>query len=590
MMSKKSVARDLNSRFSNAARRAYSSIPGLIDRNSVGLAGPSQLPRPSAIQNRPKPKGTAHITNLIEFLTKTNFDGQISLKALQSPSQRLVFSIFGHIMSCFSPNFYIPQGKGELEDYFINTLKLFGCPIPLKRSTVQTPGAPHSASQILSALDWLRAELSASAERQDEIFLSEGNESVPASKIIFSMYRKCVEANSPDPPLQIREEFEREIAKSFGCRPEDVEELRVQLAELSNKPSLSTLIQEERDLRSNLASLEREIAEQNDRLHQLKNRIPEAEMKANASAANLQAICSQVGETATEVENLENLVASQRAQYGDIVNAYQNLQERYKDRCAVRDDLLRQLDERSIELVRMDKPVAPALDEYNSLAVRMSDSSLPQLKMRTYLHTFDALKEIPIICSELAEVRTKLATLAEKSQGEAAGKRKEAEALREECVSMREQVGKLEHAIEESNKQYEEFQRQAAKRKEAFSQWLKETEVAIDEARQSALAKNENIEKLQTEIQQNTKNYEYYLDLNKKMKAYADNYEKESVELLREVIKRLEIKAARRKAEETAMMEGILELESESSQLTNEYESLLDDVKSLANRMSKYSK
>lgn len=57
-----------------------------------------------------------------------------------------------------------------------------------------------------------------------------------------------------------------------------MDELRVQLAELSNKPSLSTLIQEERDLRSNLASIEREFAEQNDRLHQLKNRIPEAEV------------------------------------------------------------------------------------------------------------------------------------------------------------------------------------------------------------------------------------------------------------------------------------------------------------------------
>ncbi|VUZ54876.1 unnamed protein product [Hymenolepis diminuta] len=589
-MSKRSSARDLNSRFSTAARRAYSSIPGLTDRNSVGIAGPSQLPRPSAIPNRPKSKGTAHITNLIEFLTKTNFDGQISLKALQSPSQRLVFSIFSHIMSCFSANFYIPQEKGELEDYFINTLKLFGCPIPLKRSTVQTPGAPHSASQILSSLDWLRAELSSSAEKQDEIFLSEGNESVPASKIIFNMYRKCVEANSPDPPLQVREEFEQEIAHSFGCRPEDVDELRVQLAELSNKPSLSTLIQEERDLRSNLASIERELAEQNDRLHQLKNRIPEAEMKANGSAANLQEIRSQVGETATEVEKLENLIASQRAQYGDIVNAYQNLQERYRNRCAVRDDLLRQLDGRSIELVRMDKPVAPALDEYNSLAVRMSDSSLPQLKMRTYLHTFDALKEIPIICSELAEVRTKLAALAEKSHGESAAKRKEVESIQTECANKREQVAKLEHDLEESSREYEEFQRQAAKRKEAFAHWLMETEVAIDEARQSALAKKENIEKLQMEIQQNKKNYEYYLDLNRKMKVYCENYEKESVELLRGVKNRLEIKAERRKAEETALMEVILELESQSSQLTNQYESLLEDVKSLANRMSKYSK
>lgn len=181
--------------------------------------------------------------------------------------------------------------------------------------------------------------------------------------------------------------------------------------------------------------------------------------------------------------------------------------------------------------------------------------------MRTYLHTFDALKEIPIICSELAEVRTKLAALAEKSHNESAAKRKEVESLQAECANKREQVAKLEHDLEESNRQYEEFQRQAAKRKEVFAHWLMETEVAIDEARQSALAKKENIEKLQMEIQQNKvgvrnlfsslvafphtfltvlfynwqKNYEYYLDLNRKMKVYCENYEKESVELLRGV-------------------------------------------------------
>lgn len=43
-----------------------------------------------------------------------------------------------------------------------STLKSFGYPVALKRSTVTTPGAPHSASQILAALDWLRNELSTS--------------------------------------------------------------------------------------------------------------------------------------------------------------------------------------------------------------------------------------------------------------------------------------------------------------------------------------------------------------------------------------------------------------------------------------------
>lgn len=54
--------------------------------------------------------------------------------------------------------------------------------------------------------------------------------------------------------------------------------------------------------------------------------------------------------------------------------------------------------------------------------------------MRSYLHTFDPLKEIPIICSELAEVHSKLTVLAEKSQAEATGKCNELDALESDCA------------------------------------------------------------------------------------------------------------------------------------------------------------
>ena len=45
--------------------------------------------------------------------------------------------------------------------------------------------------------------------------------------------------------------------------------------------------------------------------------------------------------------------------------------EHYQQRVRVKEELVQQLHERSIELGRLDKPVAPALDEYNSLAVRL---------------------------------------------------------------------------------------------------------------------------------------------------------------------------------------------------------------------------
>lgn len=49
--------------------------------------------------------------------------------------------------------------------------------------------------------------------------------------------------------------------------------------------------------------------------------------------------------------------------------------------------------------------------------------------MRSYLHTFDPLKEIPVICSELADVEAKLKRSAESSAAEVARKRTELESL-----------------------------------------------------------------------------------------------------------------------------------------------------------------
>ncbi|KAL5960855.1 hypothetical protein TSMEX_011524 [Taenia solium] len=113
----------VDNRFSMAARRAYSSLAGQSDRNSVGLPPcSSQLPRPSAavpVRAKPKSTTTTCISNLVEFLSDTGYEGQLSLKALQSPSQKLVFSIFTHIMNHFAPNYFIPVDKLAFEDYFI---------------------------------------------------------------------------------------------------------------------------------------------------------------------------------------------------------------------------------------------------------------------------------------------------------------------------------------------------------------------------------------------------------------------------------------------------------------------------------------
>ncbi|KAH9279978.1 Kinetochore protein NDC80 -like protein [Echinococcus granulosus] len=582
-----------DSRFSMAARRAYSSVAGQPARNSEAFpSGGSQLTRPStAVPVRAKPKNattttTTCISNLVEFLSDTGYEGQVSLKALQSPSQKLVFSIFSHIMNHFAPNYFIPQDKVAFEDYFVNTLKSFGYPVALKRSTVTTPGAPHSASQILAALDWLRNELSTCVSKMDEIHFITENEAGPVGKLIFDLLLDCVAANTVEPSAEAREHFETACACSLRCRPEDVAGLEAELVEMENQPSSANLIQQERDLRCRLSATERELAEQSDHLQHLQSLLPEAEAKADAAASNAQKVRDQVGEVAAEVEKLENLVSSQRAKFGDVVTTYQRLVEHYQQRVRVKEELVQLLHERSIELGRLDKPVAPALDEYNSLAVRLTDPSLPQLKMRSYLHTFDPLKEIPVICSELADVQAKLKRSAESSAAEVARKRNELATLESSLNKKVEELDKLERDLSESTKQLEYLKRQALSKKETLNQWITETDVAIAEARQSADARQQYLKKLHTDVQQTQKDYEYYLDLNRRMSIYAETFQREVIEFMYLLKERLQGKADRRSTEEGKFEESMEELESKVSHLAIRTEDLIKEANLLAERAS----
>ncbi|VDD77664.1 unnamed protein product [Mesocestoides corti] len=514
----------------------------------------------------------------LQFLSDTGYEGQVSLKALQSPSQKLVFSIFSHIMTHFLPNFFVPTDKVACEDYFINTLKSFGYPVTLKRSTVTTPGAPHSASQILSALDWLRSELTTAQAKMDDVIFAPPGEDGSVAKLIFDLLLDCVAENTVEPPSHAREKFEGACAQCLGCRPEDVAELEAQLEELENQPSASNLVQQERELRALVSSSEREVAEQNDKLQYLSAVLPEAEAKAEAAASKVKNIRQQVSEIATEVQNLENLVSSQQSKFGDIVNSYQRLVEHYQQRLNVKQELVKQLNERTIELGRLDKPVAPALDEYNSLAVQLTDPSLPQLKMRSYLHTFDPVKEIPIICAELAEVHAKLKQSCDCNQAEVARKRSELASLESELSKKNADLERLEGQLLESKNHHQDLERQAALKKEALDRWTLETDTAISEASQSAEARRRYLKKVEADVKQYQKDYEYYLDLNQKMGSFTAKYRKEVIEFVRSVKERIQTMADRRRAEENKLEETMAHLESQVSQLSTQTEALISDA------------
>ena len=63
-------------------------------------------------------------------------------------------------------------------------------------------------------------------------------------------------------------------------------------------------------------------------------------------------------------------------------------------------------------------------------------------------------------------------------------------------------MDKLERELVESKSQLEELERNTSLKKEAFNQWVTETDAAILEARQSTEAREHYLKSLQTNIQQ----------------------------------------------------------------------------------------
>lgn len=156
---------------------------------SVGVLSQSTSQAPSKDPRPVREKGfkEACMQRIIDYLGRTHYNGNPTIKTLSTPTQKEFVSIFHHLYHQFDPNFQFIKKIDEDVLYCIKTLRYpFADAIP--RSQLSAVGSPHSWPNLLAMLNWMVESL----EMLGEVFSPEGQMKVDQStnpdKIYFNHY------------------------------------------------------------------------------------------------------------------------------------------------------------------------------------------------------------------------------------------------------------------------------------------------------------------------------------------------------------------------------------------------------------------
>ncbi|GMS91538.1 hypothetical protein PENTCL1PPCAC_13713, partial [Pristionchus entomophagus] len=92
-----------------------------------------------------------------QMITKIfNFcNGEVSFEDVRQPTRRTFMAMFEYIYAAIHDNYIPPKTVEEQNDEIIRIFKNLGYPVTIKKSTLQSLGAPNSWPHLLGALTWL---------------------------------------------------------------------------------------------------------------------------------------------------------------------------------------------------------------------------------------------------------------------------------------------------------------------------------------------------------------------------------------------------------------------------------------------------
>ena len=91
------------------------------------------------------------IRNIIQYLTSTGYEHEISQKILSSPTGRDFQNIVAFLGRQLDPQFVITKAEDDIPTIFKN----FRYPFSLSKKGMSSVGAPHTWPTMLAAIAWI---------------------------------------------------------------------------------------------------------------------------------------------------------------------------------------------------------------------------------------------------------------------------------------------------------------------------------------------------------------------------------------------------------------------------------------------------
>lgn len=236
------------------------------------------------------------IDNVYKFLSENNFEGNLSQKVLQNPSNKDFQMIFKFIFSFIDDYEY----TNKFEEDVINILKILKYPYSSEITKSQlTAITPHIWPIVLSMLSWM-IDLMLNIENQFSNLSSENSIDTFFNEFVSNAYLNYLQGNEDDEALE--EEFETKVQALYSDLFKDVDNRKAILLKLEDEIS---------SLRSKLEGMENLDEKKNDLLEDLNSLISSQKQLENKKSKYLN-IIKKTQEDIELVEKEVNLLKDQQ--------------------------------------------------------------------------------------------------------------------------------------------------------------------------------------------------------------------------------------------------------------------------------------
>ncbi|WUR04106.1 putative kinetochore protein NDC80 [Vairimorpha necatrix] len=239
--------------------------------------------------------------NVYKFLSENNFEGNLSQKTLQNPSNKDFQLIFKFIFSFIDDYEY----TNKFEDDVINILKIIKYPYASEITRSQlTAITPHMWPIVLSMLSWL-IDIMLNLENFKDLNSSENNIETFFNEFVSNGYLNYLQGNDDDQNLE--EDFENNVQVLYSDLFKKID---------LKKDELKKLEKEILELKSGFGDIENLEQKKNDLLEDLNSLISSQKQLENKKSK----YSNIIKKTLEEIEIIENELKDLRNQHEEIKN------------------------------------------------------------------------------------------------------------------------------------------------------------------------------------------------------------------------------------------------------------------------------